>query len=149
MQEVDPSRDGRSLAKKKWDDTVYFMAQDRCIADMDLRPNRAVHRLAVMGFVRTTCSRSGAFARDWYDRSRTPTAAALPGLKASRSASMAVKATAHTEPHGSLWSTSFHLPAVGGRGLLAGADAKLQVSAMGAEAIGSCSNAIATLSTCG
>ena len=69
MQEVDPSRDGRSLAKKKWDDTVYFMAQDRCIADMDLRPNRAVHRLAVMGFVRTTCSRSGAFARDWYDRS--------------------------------------------------------------------------------
>ena len=35
---------------------------------------------------------------------RHPTAAAWPGLKASRSASMTVKATAHTEPRGALWS---------------------------------------------
>ena len=33
-----------------------------------LRLNRAVTRLAVMAFVRITCSRSGAFARDWADR---------------------------------------------------------------------------------
>ena len=31
-----------------------------------LRPNRAVHRLAVMGFVRTTCCRAGSMARDWF-----------------------------------------------------------------------------------
>ena len=37
-------------------------------------------------------------------RPRTPTAATRPGLKASRSASMTVKATAHTEPRGALWS---------------------------------------------
>ena len=34
-------------------------------------------------------------------------AATRPGLKASRSASMTVKATAHSEPRGSLCSTSF------------------------------------------
>ena len=28
----------------------------------------AVHRLAILGFVRTTCCRSGSFARDWFDR---------------------------------------------------------------------------------
>ncbi len=28
-----------------------------------------MHRLAILGFVRTTCSRSGSFARDWFDRS--------------------------------------------------------------------------------
>jgi hypothetical protein len=33
-----------------------------------LRVNRAVTRLAVLGFVKVTCSRSGAFARDWADR---------------------------------------------------------------------------------
>ena len=32
---------GRSMAKKKWEDGVYFMAQDRCMADT-ARPNRAV-----------------------------------------------------------------------------------------------------------
>ena len=31
--------------------------------------NRAVLRLAVMGFIRTTCVRSGSMARDWFDRS--------------------------------------------------------------------------------
>ena len=53
--------------KKKWDDGLYFMAQDVCIQDT-LRPNRAVHRLAIMGFVRTTCVRAGSMARDWFDR---------------------------------------------------------------------------------
>ena len=38
VQEETPSR--RDLVKKKWDDQLYFMAQDVCIADT-LRPNRA------------------------------------------------------------------------------------------------------------
>eukprot|EP00964_Phaeocystis_antarctica_P133967 scaffold98203_cov87-Phaeocystis_antarctica.AAC.1 len=42
------------------------MAQDSCMADI-LRPNRAVARLAVMGFVRVTCCRSGSFAKDRFD----------------------------------------------------------------------------------
>ena len=61
-------QEGVSLAKKKWDDGVYFMAQDLCMEDAVLRPNRAVHRLAIMGFVRTTCVRAGSIAKDWYDR---------------------------------------------------------------------------------
>ena len=52
------AQEGRSLAKKKWCDGVYFMAQDVCMEDAALRPNRAVHRLAIMGFVRTTCVRA-------------------------------------------------------------------------------------------
>ena len=55
------------MVKKKWDDVVYFLAQDRCMADT-ARPNRAMMRMAIMRFVRTTCSRSGSFARDWLDR---------------------------------------------------------------------------------
>ena len=57
------------MAKKKWDDAVYFKAQDLCMSDLCIRPNRAAQRLAIMGFVRTTCCRSGSFARDWFDRS--------------------------------------------------------------------------------
>ena len=57
----------RSLQKLKWDDRFLFMAQDLCMRDV-LRLNRAVTWLAVMAFVRITCSRSGAFARDWADR---------------------------------------------------------------------------------
>ena len=56
------------MQKKKWDDGLYFMAQDLCIADAAVRPNRAVHRLAIMGFVRTTCVRAGSIAKDWFDR---------------------------------------------------------------------------------
>jgi hypothetical protein len=62
------AQEGRSMAKKKWCDGVYFMAQDRCMEDAALRPNRATHRLAIMGFVRTTCVRAGSIARDWFDR---------------------------------------------------------------------------------
>jgi len=59
---------GRSLKKEKWDDLSYFLAQDRCFAELESRPNRAVFRLAVMGFVRATCSRAGSMGKDWYDR---------------------------------------------------------------------------------
>lgn len=68
VAEEDPAHQGSSMSKQKWDDVVYFLAQDRCLADMRVRPNRAVQRLAIMGFVRTTCCRSGSFARDWFDR---------------------------------------------------------------------------------
>ena len=58
---------GRSLAKDKWDDGLLYLAQDECMREK-LRLNRAVTRLAIFGFVRITCSRSGAFGRDWFDR---------------------------------------------------------------------------------
>ncbi len=32
------------MAKKKWDDGLYFMAQDLCMADI-ARPNRTEHQL--------------------------------------------------------------------------------------------------------
>jgi len=45
---------------------VYFLAQDMCMADV-LRVNRSTTRLAVSGYVRTTCCRGGSFSRDKYD----------------------------------------------------------------------------------
>ena len=58
---------GRELKKERWCDGLLYRAQDRCMQEL-LRINRAVTRLAVLGFVKVTCSRSGAFARDWADR---------------------------------------------------------------------------------
>ena len=58
----------RSLVKVKWDDRALSLAQDQCMRDV-LRLNRACTRLAVMGFVRATTSRSGGFTKDWADRS--------------------------------------------------------------------------------
>ena len=66
VQQPDATLEGHAQPKKKWDDQVYFLAQDSCMADI-LRPNRAVTRLAVMGFVRVTCCRSGSFAKDRFD----------------------------------------------------------------------------------
>ena len=66
VQQPDATLEGHAQPKKKWDDQLYFIAQDICMADM-LRPNRAVTRLAVIGFVRTTCCRSGSFAKDKFD----------------------------------------------------------------------------------
>ena len=85
-QQVDASTEGCSMAKKKWDDDLYFMAQDLCMAD-SARPNRAAHRLAIMGFVRTTCCRSGSFSRDWFDR----------GAKAARWVGVNVLSVHHFE----------------------------------------------------
>ena len=65
------------MHKKKWCDGVYFMAQDLCMEDTALRPNRAVHRLAIMGFVRTTCVRAGSMAKDWFDRAGLAARSAL------------------------------------------------------------------------
>jgi hypothetical protein len=56
----------RSLVKVKWDDRAMSLAQDQCMRDV-LRLNRSATRLVVMAFVRATCSRSGAFTRDWAD----------------------------------------------------------------------------------
>ena len=58
---------GRELKKERWCDGLLYIAQDACMAE-EMRVNRAVSRLAVMGFVKVTCSRSGAFGRDWADR---------------------------------------------------------------------------------
>ena len=58
---------GRTLSKDKWCDGLLFVAQDECMRER-LRLNRAVTRLAILAFVRATCSRSGAFGRDWFDR---------------------------------------------------------------------------------
>ena len=58
---------GRELKKERRCDGLLYAAQDACMAE-ELRVNRAATRLAVMGFVKVTCSRSGAFARDWADR---------------------------------------------------------------------------------
>lgn len=58
---------GRSFKKERWPDGLLYVAQDACMGDT-LRVNRAVMRLAVLGFVKVTCSRPGAFARDWADR---------------------------------------------------------------------------------
>ena len=59
---------GASLHKVKWEDGLYFLAQDHWMALADKRPNEAAWALAVMGFVRVTCSRSGSMGRDWFDR---------------------------------------------------------------------------------
>ena len=40
----------RELKKERWCDGLLYRAQDRCMAEL-LRVNRAVTRLAVMGFV--------------------------------------------------------------------------------------------------
>ena len=58
---------GRTLKKERWCDGLLFKAQDLCMSEK-LRVNRASMRLAVMGFVKVTCSRSGSFSRDWFDR---------------------------------------------------------------------------------
>ena len=48
VQQPDATLEGHAQPKKKWDDQVYFVAQDICMADT-LRPNRAGTRLAVSG----------------------------------------------------------------------------------------------------
>ena len=45
--------------------------RDHCIKMLDkkkLHPLVFVMRMAVMAFVRATCSRGGSFGKDWYDR---------------------------------------------------------------------------------
>ena len=71
------NHNNRRLKKERWMDGMLHVAQDRCMAEV-LRLNRAVTRLAVMGFVKVTCSRSGAFARDWADRAEKQVRAPRP-----------------------------------------------------------------------
>jgi|TARA_B110000046_G_scaffold86654_1_gene94772 hypothetical protein len=59
---------GRSLKKEKWDDLSYFMVQDSCIARLKKETSMALMQLALMGFVRATCSRAGSMGKDWFDR---------------------------------------------------------------------------------
>ena len=73
---------GRTLSKDKWCDGLLFVAQDECMRER-LRFNRAVTRLAELGFVKVTCSRSGAFARDWADRAEKQARAASGRMNAA------------------------------------------------------------------
>jgi hypothetical protein len=57
----------RGLKKDRWCNGLLFKAMDMCMAD-NIRVNRAVLRLAIMAFVKLTCSRAGAMGRDWADR---------------------------------------------------------------------------------
>ena len=61
---------GRSLQKEKWDDNAYFLAQDYWMERLDEAPNRACFSLAVMGFVRVTCSRGGSMGQPARIRSK-------------------------------------------------------------------------------
>jgi len=61
---------------------LLYRAQDRCMEEL-LRVNRAVTRLAELGFVKVTCSRSGAFARDWADRAEKQARAASGRMNAA------------------------------------------------------------------
>ena len=62
----DHTVDGASLHKPKWCNTMYMIAQDRWLGETK-QLNLAVTNLGV-GFVRVTCSRSGAMGKDWFDR---------------------------------------------------------------------------------
>ena len=47
---------GREVKKERWCDGLLYRAQDCCMEEL-LRVNRAVTRLAVLGFVKVTASR--------------------------------------------------------------------------------------------
>jgi len=61
----------KPFVKTKWCDTAYFLAQDHCMKQFDekqLHPLVFATRMAVMAFVRATCSRSGSVCKDFFDR---------------------------------------------------------------------------------
>ena len=55
------------FVKQKWCDSMYFLAMDH---DMTKTKDKtvALTRLTLRAMVRITCSRSGAFSKDWFDR---------------------------------------------------------------------------------
>ena len=58
--------------KTKWSELSYKMAQDMCLEMFEkgeMPPAEVITRLAVIAWVKSTCSRSGSFGKDWYDRS--------------------------------------------------------------------------------
>merc|ERR1712151_826573 len=71
QSDPDPMSTLKPFVKTKWCDTTYFQAQDH---NMSLLNKKLLHplvfatRMAVMGFVRATCSRAGTASKDWYDR---------------------------------------------------------------------------------
>ena len=72
MANPDMNTKQKSNVKAKWSELTYKMAQDLCLSlfeSGEMPPADVVTRLAVLGFVRTTCARSGSFAKDWWDRS--------------------------------------------------------------------------------
>ena len=57
---------GTPLAKVRWTDRFYYLAQDWCMSNLE--GARLVTEMAVMGFVRATCVRSGSMGKDQTDK---------------------------------------------------------------------------------
>jgi len=60
------------FVKDKWDERAYFLVQDVLYEGMDdghVSVNAGISDLAILAFIRATCSRPGALAKDWFDMS--------------------------------------------------------------------------------
>ena len=60
------------FVKDKWDERAYFLVQDVLYEGMDdghVSVNAGVSDLAILAFIRATCSRPGALSKDWFDMS--------------------------------------------------------------------------------
>ena len=57
------------FVKDKWDERAYFLVQDVLYEGMDdghVSVNAGISDLAILAFIRATCSRPGALAKDWF-----------------------------------------------------------------------------------
>ena len=59
---------GQPFVKQRWTDLAYYLAQDVYMFGDEVPPALACVRLAMIGFVRATCSRSGSFTKDQADK---------------------------------------------------------------------------------
>ena len=60
------------FVKDKWDERAYFLVQDVLYEGMDdghVSVNAGISDLAILAFIRATCSRPGALSKDWFDMS--------------------------------------------------------------------------------
>ena len=59
---------GMPFVKQRWTDQAYRLAQDYYLFGGEVGAAAGCLRLAIMGFVRTTCCRSGSFTKDQADK---------------------------------------------------------------------------------
>ena len=60
------------FVKDKWDERAYFLVQDVLYEGMEdghVSVNAGISDLAILAFIRATCSRPGALLKDWFDMS--------------------------------------------------------------------------------
>ena len=60
------------FVKDKWDERAYFLVQDVLYEGMEdghVSVNAGISDLAILAFIRATCSRPGALSKDWFDMS--------------------------------------------------------------------------------